>query len=181
MRTVRALNLSWDWMRRFHVSLLDFANENSANIEAFGFGPGCNTATNRQKRIDSLCMLVNRSSFAEPTRFIDLSRTRTFTNRLLSVRSTGSEIMLRDFLFQILMGAEILIRLRLQPTNTSYASLITDKITTMVVLADLFMQNVQITPIQNPYANVTVTPGQAPPAVPRYSFYACIHQQQVES
>jgi hypothetical protein len=125
-------------------------------------------------------MLVNRSSFAEPSRFIDLSRTRTFTNRLLSVRSTGSEIMLRDFLFQVLLGAEILIRLRLQPINTSYASLITDKITTMIVLADLFMQNVQITPIQNPYANVTVTPGQPAPAVPRYSFYACIHQQQVE-
>jgi hypothetical protein len=121
-------------------------------------------------------MMISRSSFLEPTRFIDFSKTRTFTNRLLSQRSSGSDIMLRDFLYQILLGAELLTRLRLQPAGTSYSSIISERISAMTVLADLFMQNVQIT---NRHSTTSLLLA-APTTGPKYSFYANCHQRQVE-
>jgi len=50
----------------------------------------------------------------------------------------------KNFLFQILIGAELLIRLRKTEITVSYAGLVTDAISALIVLAALWMENVVI-------------------------------------
>src|ERR1700753_4334221 len=89
-------------------------------------------------------MWLSRSFYDEPTRFRDFSKAPPFTSLLLSANMTTR----RDFLFQVLLGAELLLRLRMQAMLTplvSYTSYITEYSSTLMVLADLFMLNVQST------------------------------------
>ena len=51
---------------------------------------------------------------------------------------------MRNFLFQILIGAELLIRLRKEPATTSWRSIVTDNISALLVLSSLWMQHVTI-------------------------------------
>jgi hypothetical protein len=149
--------------------LKPFLGLSQINLLQFGFGPGGTT----QKRIDSICLLCTRAFYDEPTRFTDFTKARTFTSNLLT--AANQETKLRDFLFQVLLGAELLIRLRLQPAGTSYASIITDYISGLIVTADLFMQNVQIT---NSTGSTLTTANFT--ARPKYAFFAANHQRNAE-
>jgi hypothetical protein len=106
------------------------------NIIKFGFGP---KGTLKQ-RIESLCCMLNRSLCEEPTRFKDFSKIQNLTGVLLAAQYDETE--LQNLLLQILIGAELLKRLVMQP-DVSYGNSITDSISSMIVAADLFMSNVK--------------------------------------
>lgn len=127
---------------------------------SWGFGPG----GTRQRRIDSLCMALTRSFYNTPTRFIDFSKSRNFTHH---THGGPTGIGKDHFLYQILIGAEILIRLRKEPITTTYGGIVTDNISALVVLSSLWMQNV-------------IIEGPKPEGGPRYLFYAQEHRKQTE-
>lgn len=116
--------------------------------------------------------MLTRAFYDEPTRFTDFTKARTFTSNFLT--SANQETKTRDFLFQVMLGYELLIRLKLQPALTSYAGIMTDYISALIVTADLFMQNVQVT---TPTTTTTTLPTASPP---RYAFFASNHQRNAE-
>jgi hypothetical protein len=118
-------------------------------------------------------MALTRSLYDAPTRFIDFSKARNFSSNLFGVQGIG----LRNFLFQILLGAELFIRLRKEPVTTSYAGLMTDAISSLVVLSDLWMQNVSI---QSRGTTATTSTTITIPPAPKYILVAVQHQRQAE-
>ncbi len=96
----------------------------------------------RQKQISYMCMALTRSLYDAPSRFIDCSNARVFSNYTFSTADSG--IGLKNFLYQILIGAELLIRLLKEPTTISYSGLVTDAISGLIVLAGRWMENVVI-------------------------------------
>jgi hypothetical protein len=143
------------------------------NVLQFGFWAN----GTRQRRIDSLALMCTRAFYDQPSRFSDFTKARYFTTSLLT--PSEQETKLRDFLFQILMGAELLLRMRLQPAGTSYASIITDYISGLIVVADLFMNNVEIK--NSPVAAISGTGLTTTlSSNPRYAFYAINHQRNAE-
>jgi hypothetical protein len=133
---------------------------------------GFHTGGNRQRQIEFICMGLNRSLFDAPTCFIDFSKARNISNNTLG--STAQGIGLRNFLFQILLGAELLVRLRKEPITTSYAGLMTDATSALVVLSALWMQNVTIQVSPAPF------PGSITPPNPQYIPYAIQQQRQIQ-
>ena len=119
-----------------NYGLLPFLGLSPLDTINFGFGPN---GTLKQ-RIDSLCDMLNRSLVDEPTRFRNFAKIRNFSSVLLAEQYNETE--LQNLLFQILIGAELLKRLAMQPAGVSYGS-ITDNISGMIVAADLFMSNVK--------------------------------------
>src|SRR5262249_11224536 len=109
--------------------------------------------------------------------FIDFSKTRQFSNHSLGGATFG--IGLQHFLFQILLGAELLVRLRKEPITTSYAGIVTDNISALIVLSALWMKNVLI---QGPNTTTgsTQTNTTLPQTRPRYLLVATEHRQQAE-
>ncbi|KAF1813431.1 hypothetical protein P152DRAFT_457795 [Eremomyces bilateralis CBS 781.70] len=131
----------------------------------------------RQKQIEVLCMAVSRSVTDCPTRFVDFSKDRMFSVHTLGTAAQGSR-GLGNFLFQIVLGFEILIRLRKESLSTKYAMVVTDNISAMTVLAELWMDNVTVSgPNQNTSATTTTTTTTAATttttAPPRYTL--CTH------
>ncbi|EEP77420.1 predicted protein [Uncinocarpus reesii 1704] len=124
----------------------------------------------RQGRISFLCMSLTRSLHDASTRFFDASKERFFCNHIFNPATTG--IGLKNFLFQMLMGAELLIRLRKEPATTSYTGIVTDAISATIVLAALWMENVVI---QGPKAGVKEDEAKA------WSLYASQNQRQAEA
>jgi hypothetical protein len=104
-----------------------------------GFHP---TGGNRQKQIDTICMKLSGSLYDAPSRFIDFSKARNISNNTLGTAAQG--IGLQNFLYQILLGAELLVRLRKEPVNTNNNGIMTDAISALVILSALWMQNVSI-------------------------------------
>lgn len=127
----------------------------------------------RQAAIESICLALNKNVFLYTDRFVDFSKARNISNHTLGGLNQG--IGLHNFLFQILLGAELLIRLRKEPVATSYAGLVTDSISALIVLADLWMQNVTI---NGPMSIPPIPPGKPVP-IP-YTLYSKVHQRQVE-
>ena len=122
-------------MRRFPLTILTW---NRVECLEWGFSP---TGT-RQKRIDSLCLALSRSVYEHPTRFIDFSMSRTFSQHSLGTGKDG--IGMKNFFFQILIGAEILVRLWKEPLTSSYRGIITNNISALMVLSHYWMQHVTI-------------------------------------
>ena len=87
-----------------------------------------------------MCMALTRSLYDAPTRFLDFSKARFFSTSTFG--STG--IGLKNFLYQMLVGAELLIRLRKEPATTNYTGLMSDASSALIVLAALWMENVVI-------------------------------------
>jgi hypothetical protein len=117
--------------------------------------------------------MLTRAFHDEPTRFADFTKVRTYTG--LFLLATNQHDKMRDFLYQILLGVELLIRLRLQPVSTVYTGIMTDHISSLIVAADLFMQGVEIT---TSATRSTTVLGNAPPLC---TFFASNHQRNVES
>jgi len=123
-------------------------------------------------------MSLNRSIYDAPTRFIDFSKARNFSNNTLGNATQG--IGLQNFLFQILLGAELLIRLRKEPVTTSYACLIGDPISSLIVLSALWMGNVTIQGPRTTVTTTSLTSSTTIPPSPRYVLIAGGHQRQAE-
>ena len=49
-----------------------------------------------------------------------------------------------NFLYQILIGAELLIRLRKEPAGANYKGIVTDNISALLVVSSLWMQHVTV-------------------------------------
>jgi hypothetical protein len=118
-------------------------------------------------------MGFNRSLYYAPTRFVDFSKARNISNNTFGTAAQG--ISLHHFLYQILLGAELLIRLRKEPVTTSYASLVTDAISALIVLSSLWMQNVTITETSVASSSTTI-----PAPAPKYTLYATQNQRQIQ-
>jgi hypothetical protein len=131
--------------------------------------------TGRQRQIEAICMGITRSRYMAPTRFIDFSKAKNISHHVFDTQGIG----LRNFLFQILLGAELLIRLRKEPLLTSYVAIINDPISALMVLSDLWMRNVTIQGPNTPStaissaSNATISPPS-----PEYLLVATRHQHQ---
>ncbi|KAG8534015.1 uncharacterized protein KY384_000857 [Bacidia gigantensis] len=86
---------------------------------------------------------LNRSLYDHPTRFLDFSKSRTLTQHVLGTED--QDIGCKSFLFQIVIGAELLIRMRKQPVNISYQGIVTDNISALLVASAAWMKSVTIT------------------------------------
>ncbi|OBT76638.1 hypothetical protein VF21_05330 [Pseudogymnoascus sp. 05NY08] len=133
-----------------------------------GFHP---TGGNRQKQIDAICMKLSGSLYDAPSRFVDFSKARNISNNTLGSAAQG--IGLQNFLYQILLGAELLVRLRKEPLNTNNSGIMTDAISALVILSALWMQNVSI------HAAVA-TIATPLPANKKYTLYSINNQRQIE-
>ncbi|KAF2675526.1 hypothetical protein BT63DRAFT_436407 [Microthyrium microscopicum] len=159
--------------------ILEILGISRSDAKSFGFGTPntkAEAAVNRRKQIETICGMITRTTKEDPTRFPDLSVTRTFTNRLLNVKSTGSDALLRSSLYQMCLGIELLIRIRQQPAGSCsrgfvacYRDVVTPNISTMMLLARLCTHNVDI--------NLREA-GKDDPI--KYSFYAKNHQRQID-
>ena len=143
---------------------------------------GFSGTVSRQKQINSICLLLTRSLHDAPTRFIDFSTTRHFSNNTLGGAAQG--IGLQNFLYQIVIGAELLICIRKEPLTTSYPGIVTDNISALTLLSDLWMQNVTIqgsgtTSITTATASTSSTAVLTTPGPP-YTLYAVRNQTQAE-
>jgi len=108
-----------------------------------GFGPNGRA----QDRIDNICYMITRTYFDEPTRVKDFSVFGSFTNCLRAQNDATGQNKVRDFLFQIMLGLELFVRLRAQIVPPSYSTIITSNISCMIVAANQFKSNVQITEV----------------------------------
>ncbi|KAI9792116.1 MAG: hypothetical protein M1833_001264 [Piccolia ochrophora] len=91
-------------------------------------------------QITTLCLVLNRY---DPAQFVDLSKSRSVCNKTATANmnfATG----LHRFLYQVLLGAELLVRLLKQPTTTNRAGYVSDAISSLLLIADLWMSNVDV-------------------------------------
>lgn len=122
-------------------------------------------STGRLRQIDAICMGINRGRFSAPARFFTFKDTVNFSSYFL-----GSADRLQNFLFQILLGAELILRIQKEPRTTSYQGLITDDISAVMLIAKRWM------------ANVTVSEGAGLLAGrPKYMLSAIMQAQHVEA
>lgn len=85
-------------------------------------------------------MSYHRGQFDTPARFIDFLTTASFSGHIFGAAGIG----LSNFLFHILLGAELYIRLKAAGTGTKYPSIMTNKTSALVVIAQQWMVNVTI-------------------------------------
>jgi hypothetical protein len=151
---------------RTFLELEDLSLTHRFCIRFSSLGAGYPTLESRQTVIECICMALNGGLYNAPTRFIDFSKSRNFSSSTLG----GLGITLQSFLFQILLGAELILRLRKEPILTNYAGLISNSISSLIVLADLWMQNVSIpAPVSIGVSN------------PKFKLIAVNHQKHAES
>ncbi|KAK6355596.1 hypothetical protein TWF696_004695 [Orbilia brochopaga] len=116
-----------------------------------------------RNQITDICYVLNR---VDATRYADMSNCRHLTNNTLGTSTQG--IGLKNFLFQILLGCELLVRLLKEPANASYSGLISHNISANLVISDLWMQNIDT-------RRETTAAGQ-----PRHLLISLVHQRQCE-
>ncbi|EWC43849.1 hypothetical protein DRE_07293 [Drechslerella stenobrocha 248] len=116
-----------------------------------------------KNQITDICYVLNR---VDPLRYVDMSICRHLTNNTLGTAAQG--VGLKNFLFQILLGCELLVRLLKEPANSIYVSLISHNISANLVISDLWMQNID-------------TRRETTPAgLPRHLLISLVHQRQCE-
>lgn len=99
-------------------------------------------------------MSLNNSEEKARPRFPDLANARNISTFVVGNQSGG--IGLRNFLYQIMLGCELLIRLTLEPLTTNYAGLIRDTTSALLVLGERWMSSIFIkgpslgTPVDHP-------------------------------
>ncbi|KAK6342326.1 hypothetical protein TWF718_007729 [Orbilia javanica] len=118
---------------------------------------------NLRNQITDICYVLNR---ADSTKYIDMSNCRHLTNNTLGTAAQG--IGLRNFLFQILLGCELLVRLLKEPAGATYTGLISHNISANLVIADLWMQNID------------TKRETTPEGLPRHLLISLVHQRQCE-
>ena len=90
-----------------------------------------------RSQITELCKILN---WNDPNRFVDLSKSRSICTHFLQPGQLGFE----KFLSQVLLGYELLVRLRKEPATTSYVNLIGDKISANLLISDRWVRHIRI-------------------------------------
>ncbi|KAL4932031.1 uncharacterized protein BDV17DRAFT_254769 [Aspergillus undulatus] len=128
------------------------------------------TGGSRQKQIDYICMGLNKSKYDAAARFVDLNKVGCISSYFIGSLSSGDG--LRNFLYQILLGCELLIRLRKEPVTTSYTGIMTDSTSALVVLGSMWMSYVTF----NGPSNL-----QAKDSANSYTFISRVSKSQSEA
>lgn len=91
--------------------------------------------------VEEICMVYNRALFDAPGRFIDFLKSQSFSVHFFGTAGIG----FANFLFLILLGAELSIRLKkLGYGQAYYPHVIKPTISALVVIAKQWMENVTI-------------------------------------
>lgn len=85
-------------------------------------------------------MSFHRGQYDAPTRFVDFLTTGAFTRHIFGTGGIG----LTNFLFHILLGAELYIRLKQAGAGVRYPNIMTNTTSALVVIAQQWMENVTI-------------------------------------
>lgn len=128
---------------------------------------GFRASGTRLDRIETICTMFTHSVYEQPDRFVDLNQSSPF-NYIFDPQAANNT---RDFFYQILIGAELLIRLRKEPALAEYPGVVTDHLSTAMVLAASCMEGVSI----------TENGATADTPVPKYMFFPVNHQRQAEA
>ncbi|KAL4789305.1 hypothetical protein BDV19DRAFT_374338 [Aspergillus venezuelensis] len=138
--------------------------------QATGSNHGFYAGGSRQKQIDYLCLGLNKSKYDAASRFVDLNKVGCISSYFIGGLSAGDG--LRNFLYQILVGCELLIRLRKEPATTSYTGIMTDSTSALVVLGSMWMSYVTF----NGPSNI-----QAKDSANSYTFISRVSKSQSEA
>lgn len=96
-------------------------------------------------------MILNHCISTQPARFAKLAKAGSLAMHFFSGASEALGIIgLHNFLFQILLGAELLLRLHKEPSTTSYANVIGDEVSATIVIARYWVTGVECRPNPNP-------------------------------
>jgi hypothetical protein len=97
-----------------------------------------------RNQITDICFILNRD---QPERFVDLTWERNVSNNFLftSLNSIG----LDRFLYQMLLGYELLIRLRKEASIAEYKSILSNPASATMHMAELWVRNVRVQKINN--------------------------------
>ncbi|KAL2869804.1 uncharacterized protein BJX67DRAFT_321673 [Aspergillus lucknowensis] len=95
-------------------------------------------------------MGLNKSKYDAASRFVDLNKVGCVSSYFIGGLSSGDG--LRNFLYQILLGCELLVRLRKEPVTTSYTGVMTDSTSALLVLGSMWMSYVTFNGPSNPNA-----------------------------
>ncbi|KAL3444658.1 hypothetical protein BJX65DRAFT_169482 [Aspergillus insuetus] len=116
--------------------LCEFIGLTAATALTHGFFTG----GSRQKQIDYICMGLNKSKYDAASRFVDLNKAGCISSYFIGGLSSGDG--LRNFLHQLLLGCELLVRMRKEPVTTSYTGVMTDSTSALLVLGSMWMSYV---------------------------------------
>jgi hypothetical protein len=84
--------------------------------------------------------MFHRGQYMEPSRFIDFLSTPSYTVHVFGTTGIG----LRNFLFQILLGAELALRLVKMGSAQKYPNVMTPTTSALAVTACNWMENVTV-------------------------------------
>jgi len=90
--------------------------------------------------VEDICLSYNRARYDAPARFIDFLTTASFSKHLFGLDGIG----LTNFLFLILMGAELAIRTLRLGSLQKYPNVMTTQTSALIVVARQWMENVTI-------------------------------------
>jgi hypothetical protein len=124
-----------------------------------------------QRQITELCEILNRN---DSVNLVDLTKCRNICRSFLPPGDLGQK-----FDFQMVLGYELLTRLRKEPSTISYATRIHQKISANLLISEQWIQNVRLILGYSPIATLGSGLGNllAPGS---YVFRSKIHDQQVE-
>lgn len=100
-------------------------------------------------------MILTYCIFTQPARFAKLATAGSVAMHFFyEANEATGQIGLHDFLFQILLGAELLLRLHKEPSTTSYANIIGDDVSATIIIARHWVTGVECWPNPNPEPGV---------------------------
>ena len=114
-------------------------------------------------------MSFNRGLYDAPGRFINFLASVTLTRHVFVSGGIG----FTNFLFHILLGAELLIRLRKAGTGVRYPNIMTEATSALGYIAGQWMGNVSI-------SRSPPTPGSPATASGKYKLHPVNHARQTE-
>ncbi|KIX08174.1 uncharacterized protein Z518_02830 [Rhinocladiella mackenziei CBS 650.93] len=106
--------------------------------QILGLVPAFNATT--RTAISDICMSFHRAQYTAPNRFIDFLTSGSFSVHLFGTTGIG----LTNFLFHILLGAELAIRLTKMGAGQKYPNIMKTTTSALVFIARQWMQNVTI-------------------------------------
>lgn len=121
------------------------------------------------ERIETICTMFTHTMYEEPDRFIDLAQ----TSPCGYIFSPDAPDNIRDFFYQMLIGVELVIRLRQEPVLAEYPGVVTDHLSTAMVMAINIIEGCQISQAE--------AKADDPSAPPKYVFFPINHQRQAEA
>ena len=136
---MRLSDRSWAILRKLQdrasVGTLPKANITTRLLTAGLVGTSPN-----QTQIEAICYSLNQKM---PERFVNYTKAgRNTTSSVFGSAAQG--VGLKNWLHQIVLGCELLIRLRAETQAVSYVGLMTDETSALLFVCDRFMQDVEI-------------------------------------